>query len=329
MKTNTNHFRTIGIRLFILLVLLFSVSQVKTQTWPMPGATWEYCITGWNGLPAGHLVMGVTGDTLINNLNYSIISNIESSGSMLFNANSSLMTLYTRFSNDSVFRFVENEEYLYFNFNSNSGDVYTTFRSAGHNLNWNDSACTSVLPIMTMQVDALVVNGIELRRSVLRDTLFKVIYNRPDHDEIEYTLLDRIGIINGLPLINTKEMTSLTGYCELPSDYATYTLGSYYDDTFATVEFLYCEGVGVKEIQQKESDILVYPNPANEYIVFESQHIKSGLISISDIYGRAVAKVQVTGEKTILDTKGMQAGVYLYQLENSTMQGGGKFVIGK
>lgn len=75
--------------------------------------------------------------------------------------------------------------------------------------------------------------------------------------------------------------------------------------------------------------INVYPNPANEFMVFESTTIKSGLISISDIYGRTVAQIPVTGEKTVWQSGNQVSGVYLYQINNGSFFVTGKFMISK
>jgi len=87
--------------------------------------------------------------------------------------------------------------------------------------------------------------------------------------------------------------------------------------------------VGISENPLVENALKVYPNPANEYVVFESKTIKSGLISISDIYGRTVAQIPVTGEKTVWDARGIQPGVYLYHLNNSKYIASGKLMIRK
>ncbi len=55
-------------------VLLFRLgNRVVSQTWPMQGATWRYCITNWVELPAGYNELRVVGDTIIEGNTYSII----------------------------------------------------------------------------------------------------------------------------------------------------------------------------------------------------------------------------------------------------------------
>ena len=332
MKTHIFH-KNIWVPLSCLFALWFSAPEAKAQTWPMPGATWEYCITGWAGIAAGHLILGVKGDTIINDRIYTIISRLDDSGTA--RADEPLFTIFTRYSNDTVYRYANNREYLYFNFDSNVGDEYTTFRSAGFSNNWSDSACTAVLPIKTMQVDTMMVNEMPLRRTILKDTLFKIIYSLPDYDEVEYTLLERIGIIDGLPLINSKEMKGYSGGdCSLPSDYATFTLGSYSDDGYS-VQFSTCLGVGIEELDVRMTNIKVYPNPAKAFVVFETPEISDRttlnqqIIFISDIYGRLIAEVPVTSGKTVWDVRQINTGVYFYRFQTNNIQKTGKVVVAK
>jgi hypothetical protein len=73
--------------------------------------------------------------------------------------------------------------------------------------------------------------------------------------------------------------------------------------------------------------VSVYPNPATEAVVFETVNRSTGLISITDIYGRHVAEVMVTGEKTVWNTKGFQAGVYLYKMNAAKQVASGKIIL--
>lgn len=87
-----------------------------------------------------------------------------------------------------------------------------------------------------------------------------------------------------------------------------------------------------------KSRVTVYPNPANEYVVFdvttETRHVVSlptnlQTIAINDIYGRKVAEVPVTGDKTVWDTKGVAPGVYMFEFGNGNSFSSGKFVIAR
>lgn len=80
------------------------------QTWPMPGAQWQYC--RWSS----YLNFAYTKDTIINNSNYQVIEHTNTSS---FN----LGVIYTRYSNDTVYRYVHSKEYPFLIFNAAIADV--------------------------------------------------------------------------------------------------------------------------------------------------------------------------------------------------------------
>jgi hypothetical protein len=78
----------------------------------------------------------------------------------------------------------------------------------------------------------------------------------------------------------------------------------------------------------EETVAMVYPNPAQDYVVFEfKKPLSSGTISINDITGRQVASMQITGEKTVWQPAGIPSGVYLYRIEGAATVTSGKLVI--
>ena len=77
----------------------------------------------------------------------------------------------------------------------------------------------------------------------------------------------------------------------------------------------------------EKTAIRVYPNPATENVVFETDLIGKGFISITDIHGRPVAEVPVTSDKTVWDASNVAPGVYLYRFNNGTYTSSGKFLI--
>ena len=84
--------------------------------------------------------------------------------------------------------------------------------------------------------------------------------------------------------------------------------------------------IGINDIE--ETFVRVYPNPAQDYVVFElKKSLPSGTISISDITGRQVASMPITGEKTVWQPGRIPSGVYLYRIEVATSVASGKLVI--
>lgn len=98
----------------------------------------------------------------------------------------------------------------------------------------------------------------------------------------------------------------------------------------------------------------VYPNPANNYIIFElpvipgpsvviSRETTVGSdekspcnnpqsppqISITNTFGQQIAQLEVKGNKTVWDARTIQAGVYFYFLEISGKRYSGKVIVQK
>jgi hypothetical protein len=74
--------------------------------------------------------------------------------------------------------------------------------------------------------------------------------------------------------------------------------------------------------------VKVYPNPANDYVVFElKKPLPSGTITITDLMGRTVDSMQITGEKTVWQPAGIPSGVYLYRIKGASAIASGKLVI--
>jgi hypothetical protein len=82
--------------------------------------------------------------------------------------------------------------------------------------------------------------------------------------------------------------------------------------------------VGISQTPQNET-LKVYPNPANNYVVFETENPanviarearprQSHTITISNTYGQQIAILQVKDNKTVWDTRSINSGVYFYSL---------------
>lgn len=302
-----------NIKFIYFLTLLTITCEVGAQSWPMPGAKWHYCITS-GGKAAGFIELSLVGDTSINNILYSIITKTADSSKADNNVQTSLFTLFTRYSNDTVYRFVNNKEYIFFVFSSITGDFYTTFRSAGLGNNWNDSACTSRLPLQIIENSNITYNNLSLRRIVLQDTLFTTLYQPNFGLRPEYTLIERIGVLNSLPLINSVEPMGFTGGgCSLPSDWDIFNLGAYSDDDFNIV-FESCKGVGIDERCKIMPDIEFYPNPCNSYLTITHSEENMEMIKVSIFGIMGDLRLQLLSEKetnTRIDISTLQDGYYI------------------
>ncbi len=91
---------------------------------------------------------------------------------------------------------------------------------------------------------------------------------------------------------------------------------------------------GFIETQKRQKEILVYPNPANNYVVFElapsiSPNGGKNIIFINDVFGQVVATLSIQNHKLVWDTREVKPGVYFFRYEMNGVWGTGKIVISK
>ncbi|NOX46745.1 MAG: T9SS type A sorting domain-containing protein, partial [Chlorobi bacterium] len=77
-----------------------------------------------------------------------------------------------------------------------------------------------------------------------------------------------------------------------------------------------------------ENKLKVYPNPARDYVLFESKKVPfSGKITIMDVFGKEVKRLKVKAKKTVWDTREVRSGVYFYRVEIEGETVSGKIVV--
>lgn len=270
--------------------------------WPQADAKWSYCLIGQNGEPFDKETWGVKGDTLINGVSYDII------GVLNDNKDTAKPDLLTRCQNDTVFRYVNEKEYPYFKFDMEIGDLFTTFRSAGWLFSWNDSTCSSVLPLRVIEKETLNINGVELNKYLLADTLFSHLYGV--HYTPVYELVDRVGVINAYPFINNAEGTS----CFVSPDYTSVEVIKYED---ATHSFLFseCTITSVSD-HPLEEKIIVYPNPVCESFNLNTENmdcVHYDMVIVSSL-GLRVLNQKIGRGSTTINVENIPNGIYLVVL---------------
>lgn len=106
--------------------------------------------------------------------------------------------------------------------------------------------------------------------------------------------------------------------------------GGYYDRDFWVFE-VKDTSANINEYEIIYNDIKVYPNPAKDYVVFETsfnyQNGKKYKLIISDVFGQEVATLTLKNEKTVWDCRKIQGGVYFYRLDVDGIVRAGKIVI--
>ena len=280
------------------------------QTWPMPGAHWEYCR---GGVGLDFRIFEYTRDTLINSVNYQVIERINASVSPDPGA------VYTRYSNDTVYRYVNNQDYPLFIFNAQVGDLYTTFRT-DYNV-FADSSCRSILPVSIFHADTLTYGSLVLKGWDLSDTLFDDIYTGYSPGST-WKLVERIGLINDFPF--TLNIWSPISGCNFPTDVGGGFVLQFYSDSsysYFTQYGSYCD-VGVQETTAQET-IKLFPNPANDILNLNydltNQFISTDKIDfiVSDLSGKELIRKTIPANQLQMQisVSGLATGMYFCRIE--------------
>lgn len=269
------------------------------SVWPQSGARWTYCVTGWNGQVSGKETWGVIGDTIIDGITYEVIGMIQGQ------TQAQESVIITRYDNEAAYRHVNGKEYLLFKFNMEEGDVFTTFRSAGCDYSWNDSACSSVLPLKVIKKEVVNLEGIELNRYLLQDTLFPHLYGYEAEYAPVYEFVERIGVLNAYMFINNYELKD----CAITSDAFDVELCEYEDDSFS---YVFSDCIPSSVIDIPEVKLSVYPNPAHSFINIdiESTNYDRFLLTIYSSSGNRVLEKEILKKNTIINTKSLSCGIY-------------------
>ncbi|NLO52451.1 MAG: T9SS type A sorting domain-containing protein [Bacteroidales bacterium] len=300
----------------VVMILFMLNPTANAQSWPQEGATWRYCLRNWAGLPAAFRDFGVTQDTIIAGKTWHMIQQTADQHGPVIVPPDHPTTLFTRYENDTVFRWVNDQDYLFFTYNLEVGDVFTTFRSAGFTGLWNDSACTSRLPLEVIDFEMVQYGDLNLKQWTLRDTLFHDLYETAGPEDVIYVLTERIGVLNSYPLINTQEPPGQApGECNLPSDWGTAGIGTYSDNETEIV-LGECKGVGISAPDEiSEDELLFIPLSKDIFLIKpgKTNTHQNMQLRCYDSFGRQQhsQKFYKGQQQTTLDVSSWSAGMYI------------------
>lgn len=288
---------------YSIALLLFCVisNYCSSQTWPIPGAHWEYCRGGFG---ANFRIFEYTKDTIINSKSYQVIDLVNSTSIPYLGA------VYTRYSNDTVYRYVQSKDYPFLIFNGQIGDIYTTFRTRLES--FADSACNSILPLQVLDLDTVNYASLSLERWKLKDTLFDDIYTGVAYPPCEWFIAERIGFLNDFPF--TPDKSIYGNNCNLGTDAEEHYVLSYYSDSSYVYDTGWNCSVGLSETSIEDL-ILVYPNPANDQLYVDVSHSKSPTqLTFQNILGQELFKSSCNNEVISIKTDGFPPGSYILKL---------------
>jgi len=276
---------------FMLACLISNYSFAQTSSYiPLPesDAVWNfklshYCMNMGSSVEKRYSVF-LSGDTIINNVNYIKISasNAELISGDMECCSTCIKTGYRgAFRQDSSERKVyfvpENEttEQLLYDFNlqiNNSSPPY-----------FNDPSAT------VLSVDSIIIDG-EYRRRIKNNFTYNVY------------IIEGIGSTYGLIEYNPGEvhdLYSISLLCFIHNDVIIYPEDV--DECFLITD--------IKSEMIKNDPIKIYPNPFSDFIIIETQDVKLKNVEIFDLNGRKI-HFTINNESNRLDTRLLPKGMY-------------------
>lgn len=76
---------------------------------------------------------------------------------------------------------------------------------------------------------------------------------------------------------------------------------------------------GLNNTKEINSEVLIYPNPANDFITIKTSDIKSGsILTIYDVTGQALQVIRPESDQTMIDIRNLASGIYFMKLLNDS-----------
>jgi len=267
-------------RNFLLPLLFFFELTSSAQQWPQSGAEWTYCygpVFTWGFFGSEYCTY--TRDTIVNGDFYNVLEDP-------FNPEGLYTTYLTRYSNDTVYRWVNNQEYLFFHFQMHLGEEILTYRSRAGS---DDSLCNADLSLIVVDSNTVMVGTEELTRWKLRDTM---LYNDGFVGYCDYWIYERIGFVSRYWLYSQEDWALCDGAI-LEAGYSN--IGHYTDQTW-TNHWQNCETSGFES--EHSLQFVIFPNPTKNIINTSEEFMGYQLFS-SD--GKVVATENRVGNSIRVD----------------------------
>jgi uncharacterized delta-60 repeat protein len=86
------------------------------------------------------------------------------------------------------------------------------------------------------------------------------------------------------------------------------------------------EGVGVSDMASGTSSVLVYPNPAEDFIYIEGLPVHTQIV-LRDMSGRIVLTERISGSRHFLNTSPLESGMYVMQCVNRSSSFAGSIIV--
>jgi len=319
MNTPYNFLLNITKLLLCLIFFEMFAATMQAQSWPEPGATWEYCfdaVTVWDN--EGTKRYSYTTDTTINEKSYAVIRHI-STNDQVFEAGTEYdyrNRVYLRTSNDTIFRNVQGIDHLFYINGLGPGDGYTTYRSAINN--FDEYSCNPEIHLEVIEVSTVEIGGEMYTQVRLEDTNFTDVYG-PGDAPPQYTFVEDVGLRNDFPFVYPLGYDAQNEggpECYLATDGGSQTTLNKYSSEAQFIDFDVCFSVSVQE--NEISNISVFPNPVSENFSVENLKADINTILSLTLYGHQGQQIKSFNPQNHFHSLNeFSTGLYILKIETT------------
>ncbi len=307
-------------QLFLIVVLAFSFTLYGQNNWPKEGAQWKLCKT-WIDWPGGQVFNNESSviyakDTVINGTSYQVSEEITETGSVN-------LQVFTRFQNDTIFRLIDQNEYLFFTYNATVGDTLS-MRRTGIN-DYNEDTCSFSLELKCTEIFEITIEGNNYLCWEFQDVGNSVFGTNNQGESTGFQSsklywLETVGWIEWFPWAIQRDEHD----CNSSYSYSVYKFPYYYSDNEIELEVpnqthdSFCDTtLNIHENLNKNS-IVVYPNPVSSELIIEGIHNNDCHFVVQSFLGQQNLIGSVKNQK--IDVSSLSNGMYhLLIYDNNTL----------
>lgn len=304
----------------IIIAILFlfgsNLSAQESVIWPKPGATWTY---SWFNCTE----FAYTRDTVIENHNYKVVDLVSFNDNALttdetyYEWEVSEFSTFFRTSGDTIFRWVEGNDYIFMIHNLEIGNDFESFRSAQYD--WNSYACRELLPLQVNNIEDVMYNETFYKEVGLEAVDWAESYAYfPYHEESTFKFIENIGL-------KTNFIYFLDGFDAGVSDDLDDCVGAvvevlfmgflhHYQDDEISVSFLPGTCAPNSTVTHKDAkEFQIYPNPGNGFVNyrFKIDGVAKVNIEVFDLSGKSIYTLLNSDAEGQFDLGRIAPGLYI------------------
>lgn len=294
-------------RFFLVVIISISYylpAQVSYKGFPEDKGYWFVEKDVFDGLAdsAYTNLFYVNGDSTYNGLDYNVLSVIDDGKLIIenlgfiikyyyeFDFNNEISSKRILFRNDSAAKMVyakfpnQLNEVLWFDFNLQVGDTLNDSAYANYHL-FDDYVCE---PLTVESIDTVNIGGVDRNRYYLSN------------------FWSRLALIEGIGFERNFRFNDV--YCGM-SPYPDHEAWEFYTEISG-----FSQKAGITNVENfAKQSIMVYPNPAQNFIMIQAENILKGNVKIFNVIGELVS-VEKFQSGSPISISSLNSGVYIMQV---------------